>query len=742
MKILIAEDDPISALVLRKALERMGHEVSVETNGVRAWEAIAKDSFRLVLSDWMMPEMDGLDLCRKIRTREGSPYVYLILLTVKGNAEDRGEALNAGVDDFLVKPIDTAELIARLDVAQRILKMKEELKTSTAQLENMSGELREQHAPLGNLLVDQGVITYQQLNEALADQKETRARLGEILKKRGWVTEGDITQARSRQMDVPFVAVEHESPDPFVLALVPFETAMRHQMLPLSVQDAEGAAMGRLRLAMSNPWDIEAIDLVQRTTRRRVEPFLASKAELTAAIERSYHDVNGGANDEEMSDSIQAAATDMSMDELVDEIDTAELMRQSDQAPVIRFVNTLFADAVGRRASDIHIEPQKKHFQILYRIDGQLIPIRTVPRQFLAPTTSRIKIMADMDISERRVPLDGRISVKVQNRPIDLRVSTLPTQYGERTVMRILDRANALLSLEQLGFTGKNADDFNSLIQKPHGLILVTGPTGSGKTSTLYAALNALKSITDKNGAVVRRNIITCEDPIEYELEGISQSAVHERAGLTFAKQLRAILRQDPDVVLVGEIRDAETAEIAMRASLTGHLVLSTLHCNEAAGAVSRLLDMGIPQYLIASTLIGSIAQRLVRRLCPNCAREVPVDDDTAALFKKSVPDHLYEPVGCAYCDSQGMKGRLAVHEVMTVGRDIRKLIMGAADTKEIHDCAVNNGMVTMFEDGLDKARRGLTTVTDIQSKVSSIEDETPADRRMKRSALKLLAEA
>ncbi|BDI34449.1 type II secretion system protein E [Capsulimonas corticalis] len=740
MKILIAEDDPISALVLRKALERMGHEVTVETNGAKAWTALQNGAFRLVLSDWMMPQMDGLELCHRIRMREGAPYVYLILLTVKGNAEDRTEALDAGIDDFLVKPLDSAELVARIEVAQRILKMKDELKLNTGQLESLSGELREQHMQLGNLLVDHGVITPEQLHQALTEQTQSRERLGAILLAHGWVTETHITQARSRQMDVPFVAVERETPDPFVLALVPFDTARRHQMLPLSVQDFEGSEMGRLRLAMVNPWDIEAIDLVQRTTRRRVEPYLASKPELMEAIEQAYHGVDSDAQEDVLSDSIQAAATDLLSEDLADEIDTAELMRQSDQAPIIRFVNTLFADAVARRTSDIHIEPQKRNFQILYRIDGRLQPIRTVPRQFLAPTTSRIKIMADMDISERRLPLDGRIALRIHGRPIDLRISTLPTHYGERVAMRILDRANACLSLEQIGFTGKNAADFQDLINKPHGLILVTGPTGSGKTSTLYAALNALKS-TSSPGVAGRRNIITCEDPIEYELEGISQSAVNERAGLTFARQLRAILRQDPDVVLVGEIRDAETAEIAMRASLTGHLVLSTLHCNEAAGAVSRLLDMGIPEYLIASTLIGSIAQRLVRRLCPHCRREVPVEPATAAQYAGDAPNFVYEPAGCPQCDNQGTKGRLAVHEVLTVDRDIRKLIMQASDTKDIRQAAIRGGMVTMFADGLEKAAQGLTTIGDVHAKVSSIgDDDEDAHTRSAMAGLQMLA--
>ena len=391
-------------------------------------------------------------------------------------------------------------------------------------------------------------------------QRTSGQRIGTILMAGEWATEEQITCARGIQMEVPYINVAAEIPDPFVIAMVPFDIAQRGSLLPMSLEMREGEATERLRVAMVNPWDVEAIDLVQRETRRRVEPLLASEGGLLSAMERAYHESKGTANAEDFSDTI-AEATQAGMSgvsEVTDDMDVNEAMRQSDQAPVIRLVNTLFSEAVRRRASDIHIEPRKKDFQIRYRIDGYLQLVNTIPRTLLAAMTSRIKIMGDMDISEKRLPLDGRIALRIEGKSVDFRVSTLPTQYGERVVMRILDRSATCLSLSDLGFSDGNNEAFDQLIHRPHGIILVTGPTGSGKTTTLYAALNALKSPAT--------NILTCEDPIEYELEGISQSAVNERAGLTFARQLRAILRQDPDVVLVGEIRDQETAEIAFRA--------------------------------------------------------------------------------------------------------------------------------------------------------------------------------
>ncbi len=569
---------------------------------------------------------------------------------------------------------------------------------------------------LGDILVSLNVISDEQLKEALDLQRSSGQRLGTILMSNEWATEEQITRARGVQMDVPYVNIGREIIDPFVVAMVPYEMALQGSLLPIGLEMREGETVGRLRVAMIDPWDVEAIDRVQRETRKRVEPLLASEGGLLAAQERAYHAQKDTDSNDSINDTIaQATLTGSEAIVEVDEMDVNESMRQSDQAPVIRLVNTLFSEAVRRRASDIHIEPRKHDFQIRYRVDGHLQLVNTVPRSLLAAMTSRIKIMGDMDISEKRLPLDGRISLRIEGKGIDFRVSTLPTQYGERVVMRILDRTSACLSLPQLGFSPSNQETFDKLIHKPHGIILVTGPTGSGKTTTLYAALNALKSPTT--------NIITCEDPVEYELEGVSQSAVNDRAGLTFARQLRAILRQDPDVVLVGEIRDQETAEIAFRAALTGHLVLSTLHCNEAAGAASRLLDMGVQPFLIASTLIGVVAQRLVRRLCPHCRRETVPDTESLDMFREMgvpIPPvmRLYEPGGCLQCGKSGTRGRVAVHEVMVVNNKIQRLIMERSETSVLHREAMQSGMNPMIYDGLEKVTQGLTCMDDVIRKV------------------------
>jgi len=570
---------------------------------------------------------------------------------------------------------------------------------------------------LGDILVQQGAITSEQLREALEAQASTGRRIGTTLMENGWATEEQVTEARAVQMEVGYADLTRTVPDPFAIVLVPAETAQRYLLLPLSMEDGVSNGPGRITLAMVDPWDVEAIDFIQRETRRRVEPLLSSESGLRAALDRAYQNSRNDAHSEAMSETIELASLD-SLDLAVpgeEDLDLSDPLKQGEQAPVIRFVNTLFSEAVRRRTSDIHIEPRKKDFLIRYRVDGQLQTIKTVPRNLLAATVSRIKILGEMDIAERRLPLDGRIALRVEGKNIDLRVSTLPTQYGERVVMRILDRSTAGMSLGDLGFSPHNLLNFNSLIRKPHGIILVTGPTGSGKTTTLYAALNALKSPTT--------NIITCEDPVEYELEGISQSNVNERAGLTFARQLRAILRQDPDVVLVGEIRDQETAEIAFRAALTGHLVLSTLHCNEAAGAVSRLIDMGVAPFLIASTVIGVVAQRLVRRLCPHCKEEVFPDEEKLALYRAlggvPTPDlMLWNAPGCPKCEGNGTRGRVAVHEVLTASTQIHRLTMESAETHVIREAAIAGGMIPMLGDGMDKVRAGLTTLEDVQRKI------------------------
>jgi type II secretory ATPase GspE/PulE/Tfp pilus assembly ATPase PilB-like protein len=657
------------------------------------------------------------------------------LIAAVDEPELRTSSLEAGADDFLIVPFGLTELRAKLKIASTIVRAHNE-GPSVRQTGSTAADSSDGHRPepLGSILVSLGLIDPETLRNALAEQAKTGERLGRILQSNNWATEEDVTRARSIQLEVPYCNVLEEETDPYLLSQVPHNTAKRYQMLPLPADRNAPSRDGRPRVAMVNPGDIEAIDLLQHRLKSRIDPLLASPEGVRAAIEKAYR----YAENKEEHSSLQGHGTVVvanaeDEDFVSDDVDIAEEMRRSDEAPVVAFVNSVLTDAVRRRASDIHIEPRKKDFQILYRMDGQLQPVRTASKQFFAATISRLKIMAELDISERRLPQDGRIAVKVEDRPIDLRVSTLPTQYGERVVLRILDRSGNTLELSRVGLSTEDMATFKSLLQKPHGLVLVTGPTGSGKTTTLYAALNAIKEMAT-NGGTGRRNIITCEDPIEYELEGISQSAVHEKAGLTFAKQLRAILRQDPDVVLVGEIRDAETAEIAFRAALTGHLVLSTLHCNEAAGAISRLMDMGLPPYLIASALSGVIAQRLARRLCPNCREKYrPEDNLLEAVSPFTDTTEFYRPIGCSQCDGTGTKGRTSVHEIMIVDTKIRHLIKEAADTSTVRKAAVAAGMNTLIDSGLRKAAGGEASLDEILFKVGLPETENRPNQSLLR---------
>jgi len=391
----------------------------------------------------------------------------------------------------------------------------------------------------------------------------------------------------------------------------------------------------------------------------------------------------------------------------------------STAGPAVQMVNAMISEAVRLGASDIHIEPRKSLVEVRFRVDGVLHVWKNLPKDMQDICTSRVKIMAEMDINEKRVPQDGRIAITMPGRQMDLRVSTLPVLYGEKVVMRILDRSMSVRPLDQLDFSPHNKAAFEELIHQPLGLLLVTGPTGSGKTTTLYSALNVLRSKTN--------NITTCEDPIEYDIDGVNQSAVFDKVGLTFARQLRAIMRQDPDIILVGEIRDAETAEIAFRAAMTGHLVLSTLHSNDAPTSVTRLIDMGVPPFLISSGLIGMVAQRLVRRLCPYCRKQAPPMPQQAAILQISATENIWHPVGCQQCDGTGYKGRIGVHEVVSVDEHFERLIMDRGTASQLRAAARAAGMVPIREDALMKIRAGLTSVEDVIRQVYlRVEEEDP----------------
>ncbi|MEO3945472.1 ATPase, T2SS/T4P/T4SS family [Gorillibacterium sp. CAU 1737] len=540
---------------------------------------------------------------------------------------------------------------------------------------------------IGDLLLEAGAITEEQLGQALVQQKEMKMRLGDVLITGGYITQQQFIEVLEFQLGIPHVQIYRQKIEQRVVQLIPQKVAEQHSVLPLRVDG------NKLVLAMADPLDYFAIDEIRILTGMRVEPVIASKEELVRAIVRYYG----------LQDSIEQIAQSMQARE-EEVLQTA----QDNDSPVVKTVNQIIQQAVQLNASDVHFDPQEDGLRIRYRIDGVLRNERTLPTGMLPVIAARVKIMANLNVAERRIPQDGRVELVIDYRRIDIRVSTLPTIHGEKIVMRVLDSTASVTEVDKLGFSEWNRTQFVRSIEKAHGVVLLTGPTGSGKTTTLYSALSHL----NRDGV----NIITIEDPVEYQLPGINQVQVNPVTGLTFAKGLRSILRQDPNVVMVGEIRDAETAEIAVRAAMTGHLVLSTLHTNSAAGSISRLMDMGVEPFLISSSVTCVVAQRLVRKLCPHCSvRYVPAEEEAAELNRLGLDgSRLSIGRGCGECGRTGYKGRLAIHEVLPLDGGLRSLILQKRPDHEYAAYAAERGMVTLLQDGLRKAAEGQTTLTEV----------------------------
>jgi type IV pilus assembly protein PilB len=558
---------------------------------------------------------------------------------------------------------------------------------------------------LGDRLVAEKLITTEQLQRALAEQKGSADKLGTILVRLGFITEDSLVSFLSKQYSIPAITVAQVDPDPDVLKLVPEQIAKKHSVLPIK-------RMGNvLTLAMADPTNVFALDDVGFMTGLQIQPVVASEAAIRKAFERLYE--TGGSVTDMMSE-LEEADTDVEVveggEETFSKADVFDLKESADEAPVVRLINMILTDAIRRGASDIHLEPYEKVFRVRFRIDGVLHEIMTPPKRLEAALTSRVKIMATLDIAERRLPQDGRIKLRYHQREIDFRVSTLPTIFGEKTVMRILDKDALQLDLTALGFDPWSMEQFTKAIHSPYGMILITGPTGSGKTTTLYSAIHTINSPDI--------NIMTAEDPVEYNLKGVNQVQVNDEIGRTFAACLRSFLRQDPDVILVGETRDLETAQIGIRAALTGHLVLSTLHTNDCPSTPARLLDMGIPPFLVSSSLQLILAQRLGRRVCRDCKEPYEASEESLVPYGH-VPQGLgtvnfYKGKGCQTCNFTGMKGRVAIYEVMPVSTEIRDLILRNATTNEIQDAACSQGMKTLRQNALQKVIDGVTTVEEV----------------------------
>jgi len=549
---------------------------------------------------------------------------------------------------------------------------------------------------LGDILIASGLIDEEKLKKALDYQQKHKIPLGKSLTELGFVKEHDIIVALSDQLGIPYVSLSNYQLDPSVLSYIPESMARGHKIIPLF------KIGNTLTIGMIDPLNVMVLDEISRKTGLEVEPSICTEEELNQTIEQYYG--SKGTMDE-MLHIIEETDEHKEEDEESEEISITE---ESD-APIIKLVNLIMLQAVKEKASDIHIEPEDELLRIRFRVDGVLREAFTQPKNLQNAIISRIKIMADLNIAEKRVPQDGRIQIKVDERDVDMRVSTIPTVQGENIVLRILDKSNIILNIEDLGLTPRNLDLIKRLLGRSYGIILVTGPTGSGKTTTLYSALNYLNTI--------EKNIVTIEDPVEYRLNLIRQSQINPKVGLNFASGLRSFLRQDPDIIMVGEIRDTETANVAVQAALTGHLVLSTIHTNDAPGAVTRLIDMGVEPFLVSSSTIGIVAQRLVRRICPKCKKQYKPSENL--LKELNIPTEgrdikFYKGEGCRHCKDTGYKGRIAIFEILPIDDNIREMILGKGSSDKIKKYALQNGFKTLRHDGLLKTLKGLTSIEEV----------------------------
>ena len=552
---------------------------------------------------------------------------------------------------------------------------------------------------LGNILLDQNLINEKALSEALAIQKTKGGKLGKILVQLGHLTELEMLRGISLKFGLPFEQKIDFQLDKDIIQKIPFQFCKQYNLVPFAQKN------GQLRVAVSDPLQIHLLDDVRLLCNQEVEPVICTEDTILEAIHFIYHQVP---------ESAEKMVKDLDMEDpgLLADIGEEErdILDMANDAPIIKLVNLILVQAVKDRASDVHVEPFERELRVRYRIDGILYDTLTPPKKYQTAIISRIKIMSKMNIAEKRLPQDGRMKIKLADREVDIRVSTIPTAFGERVVMRLLDKNSTILTLQDLGFSQKALEDFSSFINYSHGIILVTGPTGSGKTTTLYTGLSKI-NFSDKN-------IITVEDPIEYQLEGIAQIQVKPKINLTFSNGLRSILRQDPDVIMVGEIRDLETAEIAIQASLTGHLVFSTLHTNDSAGAITRLHDMGVEPYLVASSVIAILAQRLVRLLCPKCKEAVkpdPISLEKIGLTVQDLPEGVvYINSGCPYCLQSGYHGRTGIYELLAIDDDVCTAIMKRAEAGSIKKICLKRGMTSLRQDGAAKVIQGMTSIEEV----------------------------
>lgn len=721
MKILIADDDAVSRTVLKKTVGKLGHECLEAKDGLEAWEVYrSTPDVEVIISDWMMPNMDGLEFCRRVRNLDRDGYTFFIILTSLEGREHLLEGMRAGADEYLTKPLEGEQLEKMLIAASHVISLHRHMESESGTGENGSAmahvqergprrlrktglpalrrSLQPRDGKAWDILIAEGKLTEEQMQQALEVQKGSPMELGKTLVSLGFISESDLAQAQAQRLNLGYVELTETDVEREAVALFPEKLLRRHNALPIYKED------GRLVVAMSNPTDIYALDDLRMVCGCPVVPVVATEENLQRMQSMVFS--TGEQLTELLEEATEPEAEDRGEIELGAEAGT-------DEAPVVRLVNSVLQRAVGEGASDIHLEPQAKELKVRLRVDGVLRNFMSVPPKLQAGVVARLKILASLDIAERRIPQDGRFSVRLGGKKkVDLRVATLPTIFGEEIVLRLLDTSSLRADLKDLGFANHDFKRYREIFERPYGTILVTGPTGSGKSTSLYATLNELNS--------PERKIITIEDPVEYRMRGINQIQVNPKVGLTFASGLRSILRSDPDVVMIGEIRDPETAKTGVEAALTGHLVLATLHTNDAPSAITRLTEMGVEPFLTATAVDCVIAQRLARRLCEDCKRPVDVDDEILSdlnfpfqLLGDGEP-RFYGAVGCERCGGSGYRGRIGLYELMVVTDHLKDFILRRASTAEISQVAQQEGMTRLREDGLVKAAHGITTIEEV----------------------------
>ncbi len=708
--LLFVDDEENVLKALKRVFLEENYNLLVAANAEQALDLIERESIQLVISDFKMPGMNGVELLREIKKRK--PGILRIMLTGHADVQAVMGAVNEGaVYKFITKPWNDEDLRLSVSLALQqyvLLKenkvLKEITKKQQLKIKNFSALYDKERKALGNILIKLGILKPEDLVKAQKDKQEDEF-ITETIVRLGFASDSKIIKALQAHLNIEFIDINETHINPGIVRSLPKDFCERNRLLPISLEGSN------LTVAMADPSDIFMRDNIEYLTGLRVFPLISGSADILKAIRQSYGEKeNGQYDDVDLVSGIEPMdEIDIVIDDEDENLNVQELLNSSEVPPIIRVVNAIISEAIRYKASDIHIEPKTKFTLIRYRIDGILHAKIKLPIDYHASTISRIKILSKMDISERRKPQDGRFTVKSGTRLVDLRVSTLPTINGEKATLRILDKSASIKQLHELGIEKDDLDRIYHLMKKPQGIIIATGPTGSGKTTLLYSLLNTMMQST--------KNFETIEDPVEYFLEDANQVYIKDKLGLSFANVLRSTMRQDPDVILVGEIRDLETADVVFKAGMTGHMVLSTLHTNSSIASITRLIDLGVKPYLISSTLEGIIAQRLVRKVCRYCKEEVEPDENMMRLLnisKKQIGDKVFKGKGCPQCGNDGYSGRVGLFEIFSMNDDFRYIISSNYRESDIWSLAISAGMCTLMDAGIAKVKSGDTTLDEL----------------------------